>query len=185
MPLVSAGIPVFQGAKFLDETLRSLRSQDYPNLEIVVCDNASTDRTAQIAQEHTEADPRVRLVVNTTNIGAAPNYNKVFEASHGEYFAWNAHDDHSSPGFLRSAEEALASDSDAVVALPRSFRVDLEGNRLEEFEVPAGFNPRGRTYDSGPPPGRTQKRSSSVCSAVRPSNAPTSTAVSPEATGIS
>jgi glycosyltransferase involved in cell wall biosynthesis len=137
MPLVSAGIPVYQGENFLDETLRALRAQDYPNLEIVVCDNASTDRTADIVREHAAEDPRVRLIVNKENIGAAPNYNKAFEVSRGEYFAWNAHDDLSSSGFFRSGVEALRNDSDAVVAIPRSFRVDIEGNRLEEFHIPA------------------------------------------------
>ena len=140
LPLVSAGIPVYQGANFLDQTLVALRSQDYPNLEIVVCDNASTDRTAEIARKHTDEDPRVRIIVNQVNIGAAPNYNKVFEVSRGEYFAWNAHDDQSSSGFFRSGVAALQAESDAVVAIPNSFRVDLEGNRLEEFEIPPGIH---------------------------------------------
>jgi glycosyltransferase involved in cell wall biosynthesis len=136
LPLASAGIPVFQGENFLDETLRFLRSQDYPNLEIVVCDNASTDQTADIVRRHAAEDPRVRLIVNETNIGAASNYNKVFEVSRGKYFAWNAHDDHSSPDFFSEGVTALDSDDNAVVALPRSFRVDLDGERLEEFSIP-------------------------------------------------
>jgi glycosyltransferase involved in cell wall biosynthesis len=140
LPRVSAGIPVYQGANFLDETLGALRSQDYPNLEIVVCDNASSDRTAEIALSHADEDPRVRLMVNQANIGAAPNYNKVFEVSTGDYFAWNAHDDHSSPGFFSHGVAALQADSGAVVALPRSFRVDFEGNHLEEFEIPPGIH---------------------------------------------
>jgi glycosyltransferase involved in cell wall biosynthesis len=136
LPLASAGIPVFQGENFLDETLSFLRSQDYPNLEIVVCDNASTDQTADIVRRHAAEDPRVRLIVNETNIGAAPNYNKVFEVSRGKYFAWNAHDDHSSPNFFSEGVTALDSDDNAVVAIPRSFRVDLDGERLEEFWIP-------------------------------------------------
>jgi glycosyltransferase involved in cell wall biosynthesis len=136
LPLASAGIPVFQGENFLDETLSFLRSQDYPNLEIVVCDNASTDQTADIVRRHAAEDPRVRLIVNETNIGAAPNYNKVFEVSRGKYFAWNAHDDHSSPDFFNEGVTALDSDDNAVVALPRSFRVALDGERLEEFSIP-------------------------------------------------
>ncbi len=136
LPLVSAGIPVFQGENFLDETLQALRAQDYPNLEIVVCDNASTDRTAEIVERHAAEDPRVRLIVNDVNIGAASNYNKVFAVARGEYFAWNAHDDLSSPGFFRRGVMVLNASSDAVVAIPRSFRVDLEGNRLEEFPIP-------------------------------------------------
>lgn len=136
LPLVSAGIPVYQGENYLDETLESLRAQDYPNLEIVVCDNASTDRTTEIVRKHIAEDSRVRLLVNEANIGAAPNYNKAFEVSRGDYFAWNAHDDLSSSGFFSSAVAALQADNDAVGALPHTFRVDLEGNRLEEFHIP-------------------------------------------------
>lgn len=140
LPLVSAGIPVYHGENFLDETLAALRAQDYPNLEIVVCDNASTDRTADIVRKHAAEDPRVHLIVNEANIGAAPNYNKVFQVSRGEYFAWNAHDDLSSPGFFRNGVAALQAHRDAVVALPLSIRVDLGGNLLEEFEIPPGIH---------------------------------------------
>ena len=48
-PLVSIGMPVYNGERYVDEALRSLLAQDYPNLEIVVSDNASTDQTAEAA----------------------------------------------------------------------------------------------------------------------------------------
>lgn len=136
MPLASAGIPVYQGENFLDETIIALRAQDYPNLEIVVCDNASTDRTVEIARKHASEDPRIRIIVNETNIGAAPNYNKVFKESRGRYFAWNAHDDLSSPGFFREGVAALEMDEKAVVAVARPFRIDQDGNRLEQVTIP-------------------------------------------------
>lgn len=139
-PLVSAGIPVYQGENFLEETLQALRKQTYQNLEIVVCDNASTDATTEIVQQHADEDERIRLVVNETNIGAAENYNKVFRSARGKYFAWNAHDDYSSDDFFTNGVTALEADPDAVVAIPTSYRVSVDGEKLEQFPIPSGIH---------------------------------------------
>lgn len=135
-PLVSVGVPVYQGEEFLDETLAAIRAQDYANLEILISDNASTDNTSAIVQKHAAQDPRIKTITQTENIGAAENYNEVFRAASGEYFAWNAHDDLTTPGFYTEGSKALQADPQAVVAIARPFRVDLEGNKIEEFEVP-------------------------------------------------
>lgn len=135
-PLAAAGIPVFQGQNFLDDTLHHLREQTYGNLEILVCDNASTDDTVTIAKEHAAADARVKVKVNETNLGAAENYNTVFRESNGKYFAWNAHDDYSSPDYFEAAVAALEANPHCAVAIPRSFRIDVDGAKLEEFEIP-------------------------------------------------
>ncbi len=136
LPLVSVGVPVYQGEEFLDETLYALRKQEYPNLEIVISDNASTDRTPEIIAKHAAEDDRVQNVRQESNIGAAENYNVVFRAASGDYFAWNAHDDLFTPDFFLSGTRALAADPEAVVAVARPFRVDTQGEKLEEFEVP-------------------------------------------------
>ncbi len=134
-PLISVGVPVYQGEQFLDETLYALRKQDYPNLEIVISDNASTDRTSEIIAHHESDDERVRSIHQDTNIGAAENYNEVFRASSGVFFAWNAHDDLTTSDFFRLGCEALDSDPIAVVAIARPFRVDIDGEKLEEFDI--------------------------------------------------
>ncbi len=134
--LASVGVPVFQGENFLDETMTALRKQTYPNLEILVSDNASTDSTQEIVKRHQEADERVRLIVQESNIGAAENYNEVFRASAGEFFAWNAHDDLTTPDFIAAGVEALVANSDAVLAIARPYRVDASGRKTEEIPVP-------------------------------------------------
>jgi glycosyltransferase involved in cell wall biosynthesis len=55
-PLVSVGMPIYNEEHFLDASLASLRSQDYPNFEIVIADNASTDRTVEICERHASED---------------------------------------------------------------------------------------------------------------------------------
>ena len=135
-PLASIGIPVYQGEDFLDKTLQSARNQKHEPLEIVVSDNASTDSTAAIVAQHAGADSRIRGVVQVENVGAAENYNAVFRESKGIYFAWNAHDDYSSPDFVFEGVRALEATPDAVVALPRTLRVDTSGAVLEEMVIP-------------------------------------------------
>lgn len=93
LPLVTIGIPVFNGEKHLTHALDSALSQDYPNLEILISDNASTDGTAQICKEYRRRDPRIRYHRNATNLGASGNFHKVLKRATGEYFTWLACDD--------------------------------------------------------------------------------------------
>lgn len=135
-PLASIGIPVYEGEDYLGETLDSVLAQDYPHLEIVISDNASTDSTVDIIRERSRETDRVRLVEQHENVGAAENYNIVFREARGEYFAWNAHDDLSTPDFVSAAVSALESDPDAAVAIGRPFWVDSEGTKLRPIPIP-------------------------------------------------
>ena len=81
MPKLSIGIPVFNGQEFLPELLDSLLRQTFADFEIVICDNASIDRTQDICRECASRDSRVRYTCNERNLGAVPNYNRVFELS--------------------------------------------------------------------------------------------------------
>ena len=75
-PLVSIGVPVYNGERLLGRTLESLLAQTYTHLEIIISDNASTDSTPAIAREFADRDPRVRYVRNETNIGAIPTFSR-------------------------------------------------------------------------------------------------------------
>src|SRR4051812_44240337 len=92
-PLVSIGLPVYNGEKYIAEAIESLLSQDYTNIEIIISDNASTDNTPQICQQYQHKNPRIRYFRNDTNIGASNNFNRTFELSKGEFFMWAAYDD--------------------------------------------------------------------------------------------
>ena len=96
-PRVSVGIPVFNGERFLAETIESILAQTFKDFEIVISDNASTDRTEEICRSYAARDPRIRYNRNDTNRGAAWNHNRVFELARGEYFKWQSHDDFCAP----------------------------------------------------------------------------------------
>jgi glycosyltransferase involved in cell wall biosynthesis len=101
------GVPVFNGEAGLARCLDSLLNQDYPNLEIVISDNGSTDGTAAIAERYRLADSRIRYFRTEQNFGAPWNFNRVFELSSGKYFAWAAHDDQRERTFVSACAARL------------------------------------------------------------------------------
>ena len=133
-PLVSVGLPVWNGEHYVGRALRSLQDQDIGDLEIIVSDNGSTDATREICSEAARCDSRVRYQRHETNRGATWNYVQVFRAAGGEYFKWAAHDDLCRPSFLRQCIEALESDQRAVVAYPRTEVIDADDVVVGTFE---------------------------------------------------
>jgi glycosyltransferase involved in cell wall biosynthesis len=100
-PKVTFGVPVYNGERFLPDTLDSILAQDGDiSFEIVISDNASTDRTYDICKEYAERYSNIRYVRQPMNRGAAANYRAVLEMARGEYFKWNAADDTIAPAFL-------------------------------------------------------------------------------------
>jgi glycosyltransferase involved in cell wall biosynthesis len=131
-PTVSIGMPVYNGEAFLRQALDSLLSQDFTDLELIISDNASTDGTAAICQEYIQRDKRIHYYRNETNIGAAPNYNRVFHLASGKYFRWAAHDDVCYPAMIRRCVEALESAPSSVsLVYPRSENIDASGRVIK------------------------------------------------------
>src|SRR5256885_11135647 len=75
------------------EAVDSLLAQTFEDFELIVCDNASTDRTGDIARSYAAKDRRVRYACNEQNLGANRNFRRTFELSSGEYFRWTSADD--------------------------------------------------------------------------------------------
>jgi glycosyltransferase involved in cell wall biosynthesis len=131
---LTIGIPVFNGENFLEDCLASIWAQDVDGLEVLISDNASTDRTEEICRA-AAADPRVRYVRQADNIGAGPNYQYVLHHAHGELFKWAAHDDVLGPKFLRRCCDALAAHPEAVLAFPRTRYIDERGEPLDDYDA--------------------------------------------------
>jgi glycosyltransferase involved in cell wall biosynthesis len=113
-PVASVGMPVYNGEKYLEVALSSVLAQTLDDLEIIICDNASTDRTAEICQDYAARDRRIRYFRNPQNLGAAPNYNLALSHARGRYFKWLAHDDRMTPTYLAKIARVLDERTDAV-----------------------------------------------------------------------
>jgi len=114
-PRVSVGLPVFNGERYLASAIASILAQDFADFELIVSDNASTDRTGEICREYARRDARVRYFRNARNLGAGPNYDRCFRLARGEYFKWAAHDDRLAPDYLSRAVAALDAAPEAVL----------------------------------------------------------------------
>ncbi len=107
LPLVTIGIPVYNGEKYLRQALESVIAQDYQNLEIIIADNTSTDSTQSICQEFTSLDTRICYYRHPDNLGAIANFNYVLEIARGELFTWLAHDDYFAPTYISKCVDKL------------------------------------------------------------------------------
>ncbi|ABW15893.1 glycosyl transferase family 2 [Parafrankia sp. EAN1pec] len=135
VPLVTIGLPVLNGENFLERALESLVTQDYPNLQIIVADNGSTDRTEEICRAFTRRDARIEYHRSAVNRGAAWNYNRLVRLAAGTYFKWAAHDDLCAPSLVSRCVAGLeAGPRDAVLAYPKTALIGLDDAVIGDFE---------------------------------------------------
>jgi len=135
-PLVSVGLFVYNGERFIEEAVQSILNQTFTDFELIISDNASTDRTGEIVQAYAERDDRIRYYRNEKNIGAGWNARRVYELATGKYFKWAAVDDLLEPDLLRRCVEILESDPDCVVAYARTKEVDENGTFIKNYVTP-------------------------------------------------
>lgn len=128
-PLVVIGVPVRNGASFLQQTLDSLLAQTYANFELVISDNASTDETANICRSFLR-DRRVRYHRSSDNVGASRNINSLFTQARGEYFKLAAADDLHEPTYVERCVDVLERDPAVVMAYARARFIDQNGRPL-------------------------------------------------------
>lgn len=86
-PLISIILPSYNGSRFIREAIESVLAQDYQDIELIVVNDASTDRTREIVLEYAAKDPRVRLLDNTTNSKLVFSLNRGISEAKGEFIA--------------------------------------------------------------------------------------------------
>lgn len=129
-PKVSFGMPILNGAEHVEATIKSVLDQDYPNLELVISDNGSTDGTIAIIERYTANDARVRLHKHPKNIGQNPNFNFVLSLAKGKYFRWIGMDDWVEPSYASRCVEMMEADPDAIGVTTNQMYIDDDGNEF-------------------------------------------------------
>jgi len=133
-PVISVGLPVYNGERFLDETISSILSQDVDDLELIISDNGSTDETRSIVSERASRDDRIRAVFSEKNLGAAWNFNNVLHLARADYFHWSGYDDLMDPTMLRRCLDALRASKGSVLAYPQTRIIDEHGALTKEYD---------------------------------------------------
>lgn len=114
-PLVTIGCAVYNGEATLARALAPLVAQDYPNIEILISDDCSTDGSREIYERFARQDSRIRILENPTNVGLAENFNRLAREARGKYFLWADQDDIRHESFVSKALAALEADPAAVL----------------------------------------------------------------------
>lgn len=107
-PLVTVGIPTFNRSASLEQTLQSVIGQDYPDIEIIVSDNASTDPTEKIGTLLQQQHSNIVYIRQISNIGATENFNFVLRQAKGQYFMWLSDDDWIDKNYISECVRAFA-----------------------------------------------------------------------------
>jgi glycosyltransferase involved in cell wall biosynthesis len=135
MPLVSVGVFLYNEERFVRESLGALLQQDYPNLEIIISDNCSTDNTAAICRELTASDERIRFIRQESNIGAAANSIQVLAEASGRYFMWASGHDLWSANLVTECVKTLEARSAAAIAYADSNWIGADGESLDKLSA--------------------------------------------------
>jgi hypothetical protein len=130
-PKVTIAVPTYNRAELLDRALSSLRQQTYEDMEIVVCDNASSDATEEVVKR--QSDPRIRHHRADTNVGAFKNFELGLQLARGEYFMWAADDDLWKPELVTTLVAVLDGDPSTVLACAEARYMSTEGVAFKHF----------------------------------------------------
>ena len=137
MPLVTIGIPTYNRCELLERSITSALSQDYPLIEVIISDNASTDSTEQLCQRYCEKDKRIKYVKQLSNIGPGENFSQVLFLASGKYFMWLGDDDWLDPAYLSGCISVLEENKDIslVSGRPLYYRNGKKSHQGKMFDL--------------------------------------------------
>ncbi len=135
---VSVIMSVYNGSKHLRNAIDSIISQSFRDFELIIVNDASTDKTGQILAKYTEKDRRIILVHNDINIGLTKSLNKALKLTKGEYIARMDADDIALPTRFEKQVKYLDKNPQLGLLGTRYVQIDMKGNDVKEIPVPLG-----------------------------------------------
>lgn len=137
--LVSVGLPVYNGEKYIKKRLDNILNQTYHNIELIISDNDSNDETSDICKKYESEDSRIRYFFQKNQIPITENFGFVLEKAKGKYFLWASADDLLESTFIEKNLEILETKKNIVCS---SGQVQSFGERtqfLKEKETDSKF----------------------------------------------
>ena len=135
-PIVTVGMPVYNGVGFLERSLSCLVEQTYPDFRLIISDNASTDNTWEILEKYAKNDSRLELHRQQTNIGLRANFQYVLDQAETEFFMWHSDDDWVDSNYLEEVVSVIRQEPSCMLAATFSVRVAQDGTELHREAFP-------------------------------------------------
>ncbi|MGD1038773.1 MAG: glycosyltransferase family 2 protein [Roseiarcus sp.] len=126
---ITIGVPVYNGADLLDESLACLARQTFRDFKVLIFDNASTDGTAEIARGWAARDARFHHVRQPRNVGIVANFSAALLAAESPWFLWRAHDDLSADDYVETLHRLATGSPGCKLAVSTILCCDLDGGR--------------------------------------------------------
>ncbi len=129
MAAITIGVPVYNGGDLLDESLGCLARQTFPDFKVIVVDNASTDRSAEIARAWAERDSRFHYVRQDQHVTGMNNFLSALRLADTPWFLWRADDDLSADDFLETLYRLADSSPGCKLAVSTVVTYSLTSSR--------------------------------------------------------
>ena len=129
-PVVSIGMPVHNGARYIGAAIESILAQTFSDLELIIADDASTDRTSEICRSYASHDSRIQFYSNPRRLGLSENHNRVFQLASAEYFHWTGADDAHDKCFLERCIATLETNPTCALVHTQVRAIDSCGNEI-------------------------------------------------------
>jgi glycosyltransferase involved in cell wall biosynthesis len=137
-PIISVGMPVFNGEKSISAAVNSILRQTHTDFELIISDNASNDNTEKICRELADSDIRITYIRQAINIGPTKNFEFVLKQANGKFFMWAASDDTRDAFFLELALKVIEQDPKVGLVFSDLRTVDLISGESQRTEI--GFS---------------------------------------------
>ena len=131
---VTVGLPVYNGERYLEDTLKTVLNQTYSDFQLIIADNASTDRTEEVCRDYASRDKRIRYLRNSINMGASKNYSCCFQPARSPYFRWQNADDPIEPTLIERCVAVLDNNPDVVLAYGQTRIIDENGRVTSNYQ---------------------------------------------------
>ena len=135
-PLVSIITPSYNQGRFIEETIKSVLSQEYSNLEYIIIDGGSSDETLNILEKYSS---RLKWI-SEPDKGQSDAINKGLKMARGEIVAWLNSDDTYEPGAVEKAISFMTNNPEAALVYGHAGIIDEAGSRVRQFEATEPFN---------------------------------------------
>lgn len=126
-PDVSVCRPVYNGELYISDAIASVLQQSFEDFELIIWDNASTDRTAEICHEFIDLDNHVRYFRSDVNCGVALNHNRAFKSALGRLSMGFGHDDMLEKEYIARCLVAIEQDPEIVLCFTNTKHIDMNG----------------------------------------------------------